>query len=151
MRAAAGRGLPALPFPPPSLTQYKRFFHSLDKHSSDFGAFLNRADLESSRIGVMLTECGAKRKFHLCTAICMNRSFSRGFCPDGRPGDLNAKTQRREVAKSLFRLGDFAVLYRKVAHFWQSFSASVFSVCSCSNSLVAACRAAPSAPFGGYG
>jgi hypothetical protein len=35
-----------------------------------------------------------------------------------------------------------ALLYRKVAHFWQHFSVSVFSVCSCSNSLVAACRAA---------
>jgi hypothetical protein len=49
VRAAAGRGLPALPFPPPSLTHYKRFFHSLDKHSADFGAFLKKADLESSR------------------------------------------------------------------------------------------------------
>ena len=39
------------------------------------------------------------------------------------------------------RLKCFAVLYRKVAHFWQNFSASVFSVCSCSNSLVAAGRA----------
>jgi hypothetical protein len=36
-------------------------------------------------------------------------------------------------AKSLFRLSVFAVLYRKVAHFWQSFSASVFSVCSREN------------------
>ena len=44
-------------------------------------------------------------------------------------------------AKSCFRLGDFAVLFPRTVHFRQSFSVSVFSVCSCSNSLVAACRA----------
>ena len=40
----------------------------------------------------------------------MNHSFSRGFCPDGGQGDLNAKTQRREAAKSFFRFGVFAAL-----------------------------------------
>jgi hypothetical protein len=40
----------------------------------------------------------------------MNHSFSRGFFPDGGQGDLNAKTQRREAAKSFFRLCDFATL-----------------------------------------
>jgi len=35
-----------------------------------------------------------------------------------------------------------AVLFTKTLHFWQSFPPSVFSVSSCSSSLVAACRAA---------
>jgi hypothetical protein len=50
-------------------------------------------------------------------------------------GNRTAKTEKTPCA--------FALLYRKVAHFWQHFSVSVFSVCSCSNSLVAACRATP--------
>jgi hypothetical protein len=52
---------------------------------------------------MVLTECSAKNTrirayvVFLCAAIGMNHSFSRGFCPDGRQGDLNAKTQRREA------------------------------------------------------
>jgi hypothetical protein len=41
-------GLPALPFPPPSLTPHKRFFHSLDKHSSDFRPVLSILHPQSS-------------------------------------------------------------------------------------------------------
>jgi hypothetical protein len=37
--SGAQGGLPALPFPPSSLTQHKRFSHSLDKHSPDFDFF----------------------------------------------------------------------------------------------------------------
>jgi hypothetical protein len=37
----------------------------------------------------------------------------------------------------------FAVRSIKIAHFRQNFSFSVSSVCSCSSSLVAACRAVP--------
>jgi hypothetical protein len=58
----------------------------------------------------------------------------------------------REIRGSLplFAAGRATLLYRKVAHFWQNSSASVFSVCSCSRSLVAACRAVLLAPFRGY-
>ena len=43
-------------------------------------------------------------------AICMKHSFSRGSCPEGRQGDLNAKAQSREAAKSFFRHGLLASL-----------------------------------------
>jgi hypothetical protein len=76
VRAAAGMrlrqgygalgGLPALPIAPPSLTQHKRFFHSLDKHSSDLGAFLKKADLETSR----------KEKQHKLLTLCSLYSFA---------------------------------------------------------------------------
>ena len=46
--------------------------------------------------------------------------------------------------KGKLSLCAFAVLFPRTVHFRQSFSVSVFSVCSCSNSLVAACRARPS-------
>jgi len=57
-------------------------------------------------------------------------------------GIFDAKAQVRKGAKGLFPLGVFAVLFPRIAHFRQSFSVSVFSVCSCSNSSVAAGRAA---------
>ena len=67
------------------------------------------------------------------------RPVHRKPCEGGRPGEggrIADLTQRREGKAFL------SVPSRKVAHFWQNFSASAFSVCSCSNSLVAAGRAA---------
>jgi hypothetical protein len=66
---------------------------------------------------------------------------------------FNAKSPRREGAKRKAEIGKaesrnalllcvFAVLFTKTLHFAQSFPRSVFSVCSCSCCLVAACRAA---------
>ena len=52
-------------------------------------------------------------------------------------------TQSRQDAKTPRRKKLFAVLFPRTVHFRQSFSVSVFSVCSCSNSLVVA-QAAPS-------
>jgi hypothetical protein len=80
VRAAAGRGLPALLFPPPSLTQYKRFFHSLDKHSADFGAFLKKADLESSR----------EEKQHKLLSLCSLLSFAAKILLDLHDSSLLA-------------------------------------------------------------
>jgi len=36
-------------------------------------------------------------------------------------GVVNAKSQGRKGAKSFFRLGDFAVLFTRIAQFWQNF------------------------------
>jgi hypothetical protein len=50
-----------------------------------------------------------------------NITHSREDFASEDAGMINAKTQGRKGAKSPFRLGVFAVLYRKVAHFWQDF------------------------------
>ena len=79
------------------------------------------------------------------TATAMPRA-SRSkvrFAPPMTSQAKDISTQSRKVATTPRWESHFAVLYRKVAHFWQSFSASVFSVCSCSISLVAAGRAVP--------
>jgi hypothetical protein len=76
----SGGAPPALPFPPPSLTQYKRFFHAFDKHSADFGAFLKKADLESSR----------KEKQHKFLSLCSLRSFAATILLDLHDSSLFA-------------------------------------------------------------
>jgi hypothetical protein len=43
------------------------------------------------------------------------------FREDFANGIFNAKTQGPKGAKSFFRLGDFAVLFTRIAHFWQNF------------------------------
>ena len=78
-----------------------------------------------------------------------NPSESRGFAKILGPMDtrlINAKARRRKGApdsESGFLLCVFAVLSAKTLHFRQSSFPSVFSVSSCSGSLVAAGRAAP--------
>jgi len=71
-------------FPPPSLTRHKRFFHSLDKHSFDFGAFVFQFRSEGGapmldRIFSIIMILGRS------AAFCRKSLRRAGVAADGNP------------------------------------------------------------------